>query len=35
MLYEIQEQMLDGDPIKPFVEEQLKKMAAATPLDAQ
>ncbi len=35
MLYEIQEQMLDGDPIKPFVEEQLKKMAASTPLDAQ
>ena len=35
MLAAIQEQMLDGDPIKPFVEEQLNKVNSNQPLDAE
>jgi hypothetical protein len=35
MLSEIQKQMLDGDPIKPFVEQQLQKLNNNDSLDAQ
>ncbi len=35
LLSKIQEQMLAGDPIKPFVEEQLKKLSDITPQDNQ
>lgn len=35
MLAKIQEQMLDGDPIKPFVEEQLKKLTGDDSLETQ
>jgi hypothetical protein len=34
MLSKIQEQMLDGDPVKPFVEEQLKKLGDINPQDS-
>jgi hypothetical protein len=34
ILSEIQQQMLDGDPIKPFVEEQLQKLKSNESLDA-
>jgi hypothetical protein len=33
MLSKIQEQMLDGDPIKPFVDEQLQKLNEENPQD--